>query len=156
MNPLEKLTYEAVISGYWSGRLHNGCLRIPTVYSLAHKCTAIILVALLAVLGCCEHLLHDVAHNAAGHADCEKHSCCAQHAERAARSNPPVKKHDPESCAVCRCLALPQLVDTPQQVFFAALLVSNIGCTAHPIVLCPVVPLVPIQGPPVNELTVSC
>ena len=127
------------------------------MYSSTHKLTATTLVALLAALGCFEHLLHDVTHRTAHHAGSGAHGCCHQTGQGGcSNEEPPTNQHDPETCAVCRHLALPQLVDTPQQIFFTAILTSDVVVAGLPSVTCPSVTLVPIRGPPLNELALTC
>ena len=126
-------------------------LRRPTMHSSAQMLTATILIALLAALGSFEHLLHDVTH----HAGSDAHSCGCHQTEQDACSNeqPPIKRHDPETCSVCRHLALPQLVDTPQQIYLSTYFTCDDVVAGVPSVTCPTVTLVPIRGPPLNELS---
>ena len=120
----------------------------------AHKLTATTLVAFLATLGCFEHLFHDVTHRPAHHSVSNAHGCCFHQTEQDACSNEesPTNQHDPETCAMCRHLALPQLVDPAPQVFFTSILTSGVVVADLPSVTCPSVKLVPIRGPPLSEL----
>ena len=124
----------------------------------AQKLTATTLVALLAALGYFEHLLHDVTHRPTHRAGSGARGCCSHQTEQDACSNeePPINQHDPETCAVCRHLALPQLVETPQQIFFTAFLTSDVVVAGIPSVTRLSITLVPIRGPPLSELALSC
>ena len=123
----------------------------------ANKLIATTLVALLAALGCFEHLLHDVTHRPAQHASSGVQSCCHQaHQGACSSEGSPTSQHDPVTSTVCRHLALSQLSDTYQQIFFAAFYTSDVVVAPLPPVICFSVTLVPIRGPPLNELALSC
>ena len=123
----------------------------------ANQLIATTLVALLAALGCFEHLLHDVTHRPAQHASSGVQSCCHQaHQGACSSEGSPTSQHDPVTCTVCRHLALSQLSDTYQQIFFAAFYTSEVVVAPLPAVICFSVTLVPIRGPPLNELALSC
>ena len=123
----------------------------------AQKLTAITLVALLATLGCFEHLLHEVTYQPAQHTAGGAHSCC-HHVQQGACSNEesPTRQHDPGTCTVCRHLALSQMGDEDQHVVFTVFLTSDVVISASPAVTRTRVTLVPIRGPPLNELALSC
>ena len=123
----------------------------------ANKLIATTLVALLATLGCFEHLLHDVTHRPAEQAASGVQTCCHQaHQDACSSEESPASQHDPVTCTVCRHLALSQLSDTYQQIFFTAFYTSDVVVAPLPAVTCLSVTLVPIRGPPLNELTLSC
>lgn len=133
------------------------CPRRLSMRSAAHKLIATLLVVLLAALGCFAHFLHAVTHHPAQHAARGVHSCCHQ-TQQGAGSNEesPTNQHDPVTCTVCRHLALSQLSDTQQQIFCTALFTPDDVVVGLPSVTCPSVTLVPIRGPPRNELAFSC
>jgi hypothetical protein len=129
----------------------------------ARKITAATLAALLAALACFEHALHDVSHSHSGNGCCRSGKlkacstgqCCSHGShshgamDTSSEGEPPTK-HDPENCAVCRFLALPQLFEPPQELCSAAQLVW--GHIAEPprSLATRIVRFAPIRGPPLR------
>lgn len=135
----------------------------------ARSITAATLAALLAALACFEHALHDVSHIHVHHAGCLSDTleacpgkletcptggCCSQGAKGATdlspKDQPSPTEHDPENCAVCRLLALPQLFEPPQHLFLSDAFVADLVGTVQPSFASRIVTLVPIRGPPVS------
>ena len=125
----------------------------------AKKFTAVSLLALQAMVGGFEHLWHEVSHGPAEHADDVAQSCCSDcHVERtvAPDEEAPANEHDPEDCVVCRHVALPQFFETPHEAVLVAPLTAEVSIAAAPSLARPIVTLVPIRGPPLNEIDHRC
>lgn len=130
----------------------------------ARKITAATLAALLAALACFEHGLHDVSHSHAGDGCCQsgrlesgpKNRYCSHdhdgQGQPASSESDVPPQHDPDNCAVCRFLALPQLFEAPSAFSSAEMLVRDIVVAFQPLVASRVVTLVPIRGPPTTGL----
>ena len=134
----------------------------PTMHFSARKTIATTLAALLAVLACAEHALHDVSHVHVGESRCQSgkpeavltRSCCSHdHGCRETTSSPESDappEHDSENCAVCRFLALPQLFEPPQELLSATEFVSDHIAESPLSPTVRIVTLVPIRGPPLS------
>jgi hypothetical protein len=112
------------------------------------------LTALLAVSTCCEHALHCVTHiHSVSHAHsvchihsqhreaptaCHTHDGCTNdepsHAttgtpatNQSDSQNPIAPEHDSQSCAVCRFMALPQLIEPPREFLLDTDLVADVN-----------------------------
>jgi len=134
----------------------------------ARNITAATLAALLAAWACFEHALHDVSHASSPQnccADgklsaCDARSPCSHdHGSDKAESTPDKPappEHNPDTCAVCRFLTLPQLFEPPQEFAFAVALVCEDIVESTLSFASRLVTLVPIRGPPASELQLPC
>jgi len=130
----------------------------------ARKITAATLVTLLAALACFEHALHEVSHASSPQTcgaenNLSRGDCSHDHGSGNAEStpdNPAPPEHDPNDCAVCRFLAIPQLFDAPLEFAFAEALVCERLAESPLSFASRIFTLVPIRGPPANELHLPC
>lgn len=150
--------------------LSQSCFFKPrsTMHFSARKITAATLAALLAALACFEHALHDTSHSHSSDRCCQSvklEACptdhCSSHGSHAhgamdtSSEGEPPAEHDPEDCAVCCFLALPQLFEPPPHLFLSDVLVSELAVAVQPSIAERAVRLATIRGPPACERTTS-
>lgn len=141
----------------------------PAMHFSAQKITAATLAALLAVLACIEHGLHNISHLHSGLGCCQSGKletrptghCCSlgshtPSATEASTEGMPPARHDLDNCAVCRFLALPQLFELPPQLSLSHMLVSDLPVVAQASVAECSIRQATIRGPPACELMSSC
>jgi hypothetical protein len=133
----------------------------------AHRITALTLAALLAAVACFEHALHDVSHGHPANSCCQHGKLdaapaghCCSHRHAACETSPAPDEsnptpHDPDNCAVCRYLALPQLFEAPPDLLLAESVVCGAIAWEQPSSPSRIVTLVPIRGPPMTDRELS-
>lgn len=122
------------------------------------------LAAMLAMITCCEHALHDLVHGAAEsaelargfeHQHCDLHERCPSQGLPGSATdspdhphNPLGPQHDSDDCAICRFLTLPQHVESVPELPPAEIVAEyRAGCDADLTVPDPE-RLLFIRGPP--------